>query len=156
MAQKFTREMGRKLVGCMAFCLRYNETRRLFGWFDLSATDKEALLAILKTLFDESIELDMAGLRKMLETFMDLTDPSTMEDRDRTTWAAVADAKNNIPTLTPDETGRRIWYESLMDEGDAEWKEDEAAPEEQYFLTKLRKAGKLGLKHLKLLEDRWK
>ena len=149
MAEEFTREMGRKLVGCMAFCLRTNGARRLFGWFDLSETDKEALLAILRSLFEESLELDMAGLRKMVETFMSLTDPGSMQDRDRTTWAAVADGKNDIPTLTPDETGRRIWYESLRDEGDAEWKEDEAAPDEQYFLTKLRKVGKSALKHLK-------
>ena len=156
MAEEFTRETGRKLVGCMVFCLRSNGARRLFGWFDLSETDKEALLAILRSLFDENLELDMAGLRKMLEAFMSMTDPGSMEDRNRTTWSAVADGINNIPTLTPDETGRRIWYESLTEEGDAEWNEGEAAPDEQYFLTKLRKVGKSALKHLKLLEDRWK
>ena len=68
MADQFTREMGRKLVGSLAFCLRSNGPRRLFGWFDLSETDKEALLGILRSLFGDDIELDMAELRKMVET----------------------------------------------------------------------------------------
>ena len=158
MADQFTKEMGRKLVGSLAFCLRSDGPRRLLGWFDLSEADKEALLGILRSLFGDDIELDMPGLRKMVETFMTLTDPGTVKDRDRTTWAAVADGKSDIQQLTPDETGRRIWYESLRDDGDAEWKEDEdpQPADELYYLTKLRKVGKLALGHLKILEDRWK
>ena len=70
----------------MAFCLRSDGPRRLLGWFDLSDTDKEALLKMLKSLFGDGIELDMPGLRKMVETFMSLTDPATMLDRDRDSW----------------------------------------------------------------------
>ena len=158
MANQFMKEMGRKLVGSLAFCLRSDGPRRLLGWFDLSDTDKEALLGILKSLFGDSIELNMAGLRKMVETFMSLTDPATMKDRDRVSWGAVADGKSEIQQLQLDVTGRRIWYEFLRDDGDTEWKEDDEPPppEEQYYLTKLRKVGQLTLDHLKVLEDRWK
>ena len=76
MASEFTREDGRKLVGSMAFCLRADAGRTLFGWFDLTDNDKLALLTILKKLLGEETELDMDGLRKMLETFLDLTDPN--------------------------------------------------------------------------------
>ena len=156
MADQFTKEMGRKLVGSLAFCLRSDGPRRLLGWFDLSEADKEALLGILRSLFGDNIELDIPGLRKMVETFMSLTDPATMKDRDRTSWGAVADGKSDIQQLQLDETLRRIWYKSLRDNGDTEWKEDEEPPppEEQYYLTKLRKVGQMTLGHLKVLEDR--
>ena len=81
MASEFTKEMGRELVGCMAFCLRSDGPRRLFGWFGLSDTEKAALLEMLKKLLGDETELDMAGLRKMVETFMDLTDPNDIRDR---------------------------------------------------------------------------
>ena len=158
MVNQFTKEMGREFVGCMAFCLRSDGPRRLFGWFDLTDTDKEALLKMLRSLFGNDIELDMAGLRKMVETFMDLTDPATVLDRDRDSWASVANGKSKVQQLKLDATGRRIWYESLREEGDTEWKETGTEPpaDEQYYLSKLRKVGKLTLGHLKVLEDRWK
>ena len=94
----------------MPFCLRSDGPRRLLGWFDLSDTDKEALLKMLKSLFGNGIELDMPGLRKMVETFMDLTDPATVLDRDRDSWASVANGKSKVQQLKSDATGRRIWY----------------------------------------------
>ena len=158
MASEFTKEMGRELVACVAFCLRSDGPRRLFGWFDLSDTDKEALLAMLKKLLGDGIELDMPGLRKMVETFMDLTDPATMLDRDRDSWMSVANGKGKVKELKLDQTGRRIWYESLRDDDETEWKENgtEPEPDKQYYLTKLRKVGTKTLEHLKLLESRWK
>ena len=129
MANQFTKERGRELVGCLAFCLRADGPRRLLEWFNLSDNDKEALLKMLKSLFGDSIELDMGCLRKMVETFMDLTNPATVLDRDRVSWEAVANGKSKIQQLQLDVTGRRIWYESLRDEGDTEWKEnDKPAP----------------------------
>ena len=90
MANQFSKAKGRELVGCLAFCLRADGARRLLGWFDLPNTDKEALLKMLKNLFGEEIDIDLAGLRKMIETFMDMTDPGTIIDRDRVSWEAVA------------------------------------------------------------------
>ena len=158
MANQFTKAKGRELVGCLAFCLRADGPRRLLEWFNLPDPDKEALLKMLKSLFGNEIEIDLAGLRKMIETFMDLTDPATVLDRDRVSWEAVANGKSKIQQLELNVTGRRIWYESLREEGDTEWKEDDKPPpmDEQYYLTKLRKVGKLTLDHLKVLEDRWK
>ena len=157
MASEFTKEMGRELVGCMAFCLRSDGPRRLFGWFDLSDTEKLALLTMLKKLLGEETELDMAGLRKMLETFLDLTDPNKMRDRDRDSWSSVANGKGKIKELPLDQDGRRVWYESLREEDDTEWKEGGTEPDQdkQYFLTKLRSVGKMALEHLALLEKRW-
>ena len=141
----------------MAFCLRSDGPRRLFGWFGLSDTDKEALLAMLKKLLGDETELDMPGLRKMVETFMDLTNPATMRDRDRDSWTSVANGKGKVKELALDQNGRRIWYESLRDDDETEWKENGTEPDQdkQYFLTKLRKVGTKILEHLKLLENRW-
>ena len=120
MANQFTKAKGRELVGCLAFCLRADGPRRLLEWFNLSHTDKEAILKMLKSLFGNGIEIDLAGLRKMIETFMDLTDPATVLDRDRVSWEAVANGKSKIQQLELNVTGRRIWYESLREDGDAE------------------------------------
>ena len=158
MATSFTKETGSQLVGSVAFCLRSDQSRRIFGWFNLSDGDKEALLGVLRFVFGDSIDLDMAGLRRMIEAFLNMTDPVTMKDKDRDSWGAVANGINEIEQLELNTTGRRIWYESLREEGDTEWKEDGDPPdaEEQYYLTKLRKVGQLALGHLKILEDRWK
>ena len=110
MANQFTKERGRELVGSLAFCLRADGPRRLLGWFNLSDTDKEALLKMLKSLFGDNIELDMAGLRKMVETFMDLTNPATVLDRDRVSWEGVANGKSKIQQLQLDVTGRRYLF----------------------------------------------
>ena len=59
----------------------------------------------------------------MVQTFMDLTDPATVPDRYRISWEAVANGKSKIQQLELNVTGRRIWYESLREEGDTEWKE---------------------------------
>ena len=59
MASEFTREDGRELVGCMAFCLRSDGPRRLFGWFNLSDNEKLVLLTMLKKLLGAETELDM-------------------------------------------------------------------------------------------------
>ena len=81
MATKLNREDGRKLVGCMVFCLRGADTgRTLFGWFDLKPDEKQALLEMLKKILGEDIEMNMEGLRKMLETFLTMTDPTTVDD----------------------------------------------------------------------------
>ena len=61
MASEFTKEMGRELVGCMAFCLRSDSPRRLFGWFGLSDAEKLALLTMLKKLLGEETELCRYG-----------------------------------------------------------------------------------------------
>ena len=158
MAIQFTKEMGSQLVGSLAFCLRSDRSRRLLGWFDLSDDDKEALLGILRSLFGDSIDLDMAGLRRMIEAFLNMTDPVTMKDKDRDYWGAVANGINEVEQLELNTAGRRIWYEFLREEGDTEWTEDENPPdaEEQYYLTKLRKVGQMALEHLRTLEDRWK
>ena len=71
MANQFTKAKGRELVGCLAFCLRADGARRLLGWFNLPNNDKEALLKMLKSLLGEEIDIDLGGLRKMIETFMD-------------------------------------------------------------------------------------
>ena len=115
-------------------------------------------MKMLKSLFGNDIELDMPGLRKMVETFMDLTDPATVLDRDRDSFVSVANGKSKVQQMKLDATGRRIWYESLREEGVTEWKETGTEPlaDEQYYLSKLRKVGKLALGHLKVLEDRWK
>ena len=146
------------MVGCLAFCLRADGPRRLLEWFNFTGPEKEALLKMLKSLFGEEIEMDLPGLRKMVQTFMDLTDPATVPDRYRKSWEAVANGKSKIQELELNVTGRRIWYESLKEEGDTEWKEDAKPPpvDEQFYLTKLRKVGNLALEYLKTLEDRWK
>ena len=157
MASEFTREMGRELVGCMAFCLRSDGPRRLFGWFDLSDNEKLALLTMLKKLLGAETELDMDGLRKMLETFLDLTDPNKIHDRDRDPWSNVANGKTKIKELPLNSDGRRIWYESLREQEDTEWKEGGAEPDhdKQYFLTKLRSVAKMALEHLAVMIKRW-
>ena len=114
----------------MAFCLRSDGPRRLFGWFGLSDTEKEALLAMLKKLLGDETELDMAGLRKMVETFMDLTDPAKMRDRDRDSWTSVANGKGKVKELPLDQDGRRIWYDSLRDDDEIEWKENGTEPDQ--------------------------
>ena len=68
----------------MVFCLRADTGRTLFGWFDLKPDEKQALLTMLKKLLGEDTELDMEGLRKMLEAFLAMTDPTKMDDRDAT------------------------------------------------------------------------
>ena len=73
MATQFTKAKGRELVGCLAFCLRADGPRRLLEWFNLTGPEKEALLKMLKSLFGDEIEIDLPGLRKMVQTFMDLT-----------------------------------------------------------------------------------
>ena len=40
----------------MAFCLRADGPRTLFGWFDLTDNEKLALLTILKKLLGEETE----------------------------------------------------------------------------------------------------
>ena len=57
----------------------------------------------------------MDGLRKMLETFLDLTDPNKINDRDRGPWTNVANNKSQINELPLNPEGRRAWYESLRD-----------------------------------------
>jgi len=145
------------LVGCLAFCLRAERGRRHLGWFDLPDIDKEALRKMLKHLFGEEIDVDLGGLRRMIETFMIMTDPVTIIDRDRVSWEAVANGESRIQQLELNVTGRRIWYESLKEEGDTEWEEDDKPPppDEQYYLSKLRKVGRLTLDCLKVLEARW-
>ena len=129
MATVFTKEMGSQLVGGVAFCLRADDSRKLFGWFDLSNADKEALLGILRKLLGEDIELDMAGLRRMIEEFLKMTNPLTMRDKDRDYWSAVANGAIEIEELELDTTGRRIWYEFLREEGDSEWTQDDEPPD---------------------------
>ena len=77
----------------MVFCLRADNGRPLFGWFDLSDNEKLALVTKKKLLGDD-IELDMEGLRKMLEAFLQMTDPAQMDDRDRDPWANVANNRS--------------------------------------------------------------
>ena len=99
MATLFTKETGSQLVGSVAFCLRADQSRRIFGWFNLSDGDKEALLGVLRQLFGDNIELDMAGLRKMIEGFLNMTNPITMKDKDRDHWSAVANGAIEVEEL---------------------------------------------------------
>ena len=146
------------MVGCLVFCLRADGPRRLLEWFNFTGPEKEALLKILRSLLGEGMKIDLPSLRKMVQTFMDLTNPATVADRNRKSWEAVANAKSKVQGLDANVTGRRIWYESLKEEGDTEWKEDAKPPpeDEQFYLSKLRKVGNLTLEYLKTLEDRWK
>ena len=157
MAAELTNEQGRQLVGCLVFCLRADGPRRLLEWFNFTDPEKEALLKILRSMLGEGMKIDLSSLRKMIQTFMDLTDPATVGDRNRKSWEAVANTKSKVQGLDANVTGRRIWYESLREEGDTEWKEDAKPPPEddQFYLSKLRKVGNLALEHLKTLEDRW-
>ena len=141
----------------MVFCLRADAGRTLFGWFDLTDNEKLALLTILKKLLGEDTELDMEGLRKMLETFLELTDPTKMDDRDRDPWTNVANNKSQVNDLPLNQEGRRAWYESLRKEGDIEWKEGGPEPDKdkQYFLSKLRTVAQRALGHLVVMEKRW-
>ena len=91
----------------MAFCLRSDGPRRLFGWFNLSDNEKLVLLTMLKKLLGAETELDMNGLRKMLETFLDLTDPNKINDRDRDPWSNVANDKTKIKELPLNQEERR-------------------------------------------------
>ena len=137
----FTREEGEQLVGCLAFCLKTDHTRGLFGWFSLTDAEEKVLLKALKKLLGATMELDMKGLRRMLETFLNLTEPNKMNDRNRDSWMKVANEESKIKDLPLNPAGRRIWYESLREEGDEEWREDGAEPrkDKQNFLTKLKK-----------------
>ena len=130
-----------------AFCLRADAGRTLFGWFDLTDNEKLALLTILKKWLGEETELDMDGLRKMLETFLDLTDPNKINDRDRDPWSNVANDKTKIKELPLNQEGRRAWYESLRERGDIEWKEGGPEPDKdkRYFLSKLRTVAQMAL-----------
>ena len=141
----------------MVFCLRADAGRPIFGWFDLTNNEKVALLAMLKKLLGGETELDMGGLRKMLETFLDLTDPNKINDRDRDPWTNVANNKSQINELPLNQEGRRAWYESLREEGDIEWKEGGPEPDKdkQYFLSKLRTVAQRALGHLAVMEKRW-
>ena len=119
--------------------------------------EKAALLKVLQKLLGAETELDMKGLRKMFETFLDLTDPNKMNDRDREPFTSVATGKTKIKDLPLNDVGRRIWYESLREDDDEEWKEGGTEPDKdkQYFLTKLRTVARLGLQHLVVMEKRW-
>ena len=112
---------------------------------------------MLKKLLGAETELDMDGLRKMLETFLDLTDPNKINYRDRDPWSNVANNKTQIKELPLNQEGRRVWYESLRERGDVEWKEGGPEPDKdkQYFLTKLRTVAKRALGHLTVMEKRW-
>ena len=104
----------------MAYCLRSDNARRLFGWFDLTDTKKAALLKMLQELLGAETQLDMQGLRKMFETFLDLTDPNKMKDREREPLTSVSTGKTKVAELPLNDVGRRIWYESLKEEDDEE------------------------------------
>ena len=150
-------KMVEKLMGSILFCLRADVGRTLFGWFDLTSEEKQALLTILKKLLVEDIELNMEGLRKMLEAFLRMTDPTKMDDRDRDAWKNVANNASQVKDLKLDQTGRRAWYVALRKEGDLDWEEGQAEPDkaQQYFLTKLRTVATRGIGHLEVMEKRW-
>ena len=141
----------------MVFCLRADTGRTLFGWFDLKPDEKQALLTMLKKLLGEDTELDMEGLRKMLEAFLAMTDPTKMDDRDATAWSNVANNVSQVKDLKLDNVGRRAWYVALKKEGDLDWEEGQAEPDkaQQYFLTKLRTVATRGIAHLQVMEKRW-
>ena len=102
----------------MVFCLRADGGRTLFGWFDLTPEEKQALLTILKKLLGEDTELNMEGLRKMLEAFLRMTDLTKMDDRDRDAWRNVANNASQVKDLPLNQAGRRAWYVALRKEGD--------------------------------------
>ena len=113
----------------MVFCLRANAGRTLFGWFDLTPDEKQALLTIWKKLLGEDTELNMEGLRKMLEAFLRMTDPTKIDDRDATAWKNVANNASQVKDLKLDNTGCRAWYVALKKEGDLDWEEGQAEPD---------------------------
>ena len=128
MANKLNREDGRKLVGCMVFCLRVDTGRTLFGWLDLTQDEKQALLEMLNKIFGEEVEINMEGLRKMFEAFLAMTNPTTMDDRDASTWANVANNVTQVKELKFDNNGRRAWYLALKKDGDLDWEEGQTEP----------------------------
>ena len=138
----------------MVFCLRADVGRTLFGWFNLTPEEKQALLTILKKLLGENTELNKEGLRKMLEAFLRMTDPTKMDDRDRDAWRNVANKANKasqVKDLPLNQAGQRVWYVALKEDGDLDWEEGAAEPDkaQQYFLTKR------GIGHLAVMEKRW-
>ena len=138
MASTINKEDGRKLVACMVFCLRANGGRPLFGWFDLTDDEKTALKGMLDTVFRKSMDINMDGLETMLETFLEITNTETMEERNGRSWAAVANNKEQLGELKFDTAGRKAWYLSLKGINDPDWDGDkEPSSEEQFFLTKL-------------------
>ena len=141
----------------MVFCLRANRGRTLFGWFDLTPDEKQALIDMLNTVLGEEVEINMEGLRKMFEAFLTMTNPTTMDDRDGSSWANVANNVTQIKELKFDNDGRRAWYLALKKDGDLDWEEGKPEPDkaQQYFLTKLRKIAARGVKHLEVMEKRW-
>ena len=140
----------------MALCQREDGGRTLFGWFDLTPQEKEALIAMLKQIFGEDVQIDMKGLRKMFATFLTITDPATMDDRDATVWGNVANEVTKVNELKFNEAGRRAWYNALKKEEDPEWEEGKPPDKaQQYFLTKLRTVATRGVNHLRVMEKRW-
>ena len=51
------KEEGRKLTGCMVYCLRANAGRPMFGWFELTAAEKQALKGMVKAAIGKDIEI---------------------------------------------------------------------------------------------------
>ena len=156
MTSTVNKEDGRKLTGCMVYCLRANAGRPMFGWFELTDAEKKALKDMLKAVMGKDIEMDMDGLKEMLKTFLDITNPETMDERDGRSWGDVANNTIKIAELQSDKDGRKAWYMSLKGDNDPVWDGDtEPDAKEQCYLGKLRTVAKRGTKHLEKLQERW-
>ena len=71
----------------------------------------------------------MEGLRKMFEAFLTMTNPTTMDDRDGSSWANVANNVTQIKELKIDNDGRRAWYLALKKDGDLDWEKGKPEPD---------------------------
>ena len=110
MASTVNTEDGRKLTGCMVYCLRADAGRLMFGWFELTGAEKKALKDMIKAATGKDIEMDIEGLREMLKVLLDITNPENMDERDGRSWRDVANNVSKIPELKSDKEGRKAWY----------------------------------------------
>ena len=71
----------KKLTAAIAYCVRADGGKPPFRWLDLTDDEKKNLKTVLKGVFHKDIEIDMEGLGTILEGWLEITNPETMDDR---------------------------------------------------------------------------